>query len=79
MSYEIRYSHTSDKSAETMADAKDAVRKEAVAVREAASAQNTVVFVRADGDVYAYLDQAAADADDTGAAAFAVITEASAE
>lgn len=69
----IRYQHTSPASAATISDAKRLVRDAAVRVRETADAADAVVFVRCDDGLYAYLDQASADADDTGVAAFAVI------
>lgn len=69
----ITYSHTSPVTADTISDAKHAVREEAIRVRASAAAAKAVVFVRGDDALYAYLDQDGADADETGAAAFAAI------
>lgn len=59
---------------DSLAAAKSAVQHRAARYRAHADAGDSVVYVRAGGDIYAYLDQDAADADDTGALAFAVIS-----
>ena len=74
--YTITYNHTGPESAEGMAAAKAVVREQALRALESAAAHAAVVFVRTDDGVYAYTSQEAADADDTGAAAFATISEA---
>lgn len=73
MSYDIRYHHTGPVTVATIEDAKRAVTTEAVRVRQFADAVTRVVFVPAEDGIYAYLEQADADADESGAAAFAVI------
>ncbi len=71
----IHYSHTVPVHVASMGDAKRHVRDEAMRISGSAEAADRVVVIRGDDGVYAYLDQEAADADDTGAAAFAVIDE----
>ena len=72
VSFFVSFQHTY-LTAETLANAKHIVREQAIHLMERADADKDVVFVSADGDIYAYLDQARADADDTGTLAFAVI------
>ncbi len=69
----ITYSHKSPAAADSIRDAKHAIREEAIRVRQSAGAAEAVVFIHSEDGIYAYLDQAAADADETGAAAFATI------
>lgn len=72
----IRYDHRAPQHADTTIEAKSLIRDEAMRMRGAAAARADVVFVRADDGIYAYLDQDAADADQTGAQALAVIDSA---
>ena len=74
MIYAVRYNHTGTIFSENMTSAKTAVREEAARVQGNADAASAVVFVLADDGIYAYLRQDEADADDTGATAFAVIS-----
>ena len=60
-------------SAEGKAEAKDKVRTEAGRMLGGAR-EDEVVFVSAEDGTYAYLSQGEADADETGASAFAVIS-----
>ncbi len=75
MNYTIRYNHTGPAKAGCLADAKLAVRRQAMTDLGFAlsAAPKEVVYVRAEDGIYAYLSQADADADETGANAFAVI------
>lgn len=71
--YIVRYHHTGPRKATSTSDAIELVRDEAVRVVGSAEARKSLFVVRADDGHYCYLTQADADADDSGASAFAVI------
>lgn len=69
MTLEIRYNHRSTQTADSYAAALDKVRAEMLPQKEAP------VEIKCDDGTYIYRDQDAADRDDTGARAFAVICQ----
>lgn len=69
MSLEIRYNHRSTQTADSYAAALAKVRTEMLPQK------NAPVEIKCDDGTYIYRDQDSADADDTGAAAFAVICQ----
>jgi len=71
--YIIRYHHTGPQRATSTIEAIDLVRDEAMRVVWSAEARKSLFVVRAEDGHYCYLTKDNADADDSGASAFAVI------
>lgn len=73
--YIIRYSHTGPTYTDTLAEAREKVRDEAMRVCGSAAARAKVVFIKCEEGTYAYITQQAADADasDGGDRSLAVI------
>lgn len=71
--YIVRYSHTGPQRANTADGALDLVRDEAMRVVGSTEARSDVCVVRAEDGYYCYLTEGDADADNSGASAFAVI------
>jgi histone H3/H4 len=70
----IRYDHTSDETAETMERALQMVAAELCRTAGTKCGADDMVTVKCDDGVYIYRDAEERDADDTGIAAFAVIS-----
>ena len=77
--YRVAYNHTSSRTVADLASARSAVLREARQVDGDVRADDDLVYIRCEDGIYVYLSQDAADADETGAAAFACISRVEAD